>query len=80
MKTMKAYLTRTYGPEARFEEAEIPIPQPASGQILIEVNATSPNPADNMFLRQDLGFNPELPAVLHSDVAGRVFAVGQGVS
>ena len=79
MKTMKAYLTRSYGPEARLEAAEIPVPEPASGQILIEVKATSLNPIDNMFLRQDLGFNPELPAVLHGDVAGVVSAAGQGV-
>ena len=76
---MKAYLTRSYGPEARLEAAEIPVPEPASGQILIEVKATSLNPIDNMFLRQDMGFNPELPAVLHCDVAGVVSAVGQGV-
>ena len=80
MKTMKSYLVRTYGPDTRFEAAEIPVPQPASGQILIEVKATSLNPIDNMLLRQDIGINPELPAVLHSDVAGIVSAVGQGVS
>ena len=77
---MKSYLVRTYGPDTRFEAAEIPVPQPASGQILIEVKATSLNPIDNMLLRQDIGINPELPAVLHSDVAGIVSAVGQGVS
>ncbi len=76
---MKAYLTQTYGPEARFEAAEIPVPVPASGQILIEVIATSLNPVDNMLLRQDLGMNPDLPAVLHGDVAGIVSAIGQGV-
>lgn len=79
METMKAYLTRSYGPESRFEAAEIPVPEPGRGQILIEVKATSLNPIDNMFLRQDIGFNPELPAVLHGDVAGVVSAVGQGV-
>jgi NADPH2:quinone reductase len=76
---MKAFLTRTYGPEARFEAAEISVPQPASGQILIEVKATSLNPIDNMLLRQDLGMNPDLPAVLHGDVAGIVSDIGQGV-
>lgn len=79
MKTMKGFITRSYGPEARFEAADIPVPDPASGQILIEVKATSLNPVDNMFLRQDLGMNPDLPAVLHGDVAGVVSAVGQGV-
>ena len=76
---MKAYLTQSYGPEARFEAAEISVPVPASGQILIEVIATSLNPVDNMLLRQDLGMNPDLPAVLHGDVAGIVSAIGQGV-
>jgi len=76
---MKVYLTQSYGPEARLEAAEISVPEPASGQITIEVKATSLNPIDNMFLRQDMGFNPELPAALHGDVAGVVSAVGQGV-
>ncbi|MGB6409991.1 MAG: zinc-dependent alcohol dehydrogenase family protein [Candidatus Deferrimicrobiaceae bacterium] len=79
MKTMKAFITRSCGPEARFEAADIPVPVPVSGQILIEVKATSLNPVDNVFLRQDIGMNPELPAVLHGDVAGVVSAVGQGV-
>ncbi len=79
MKTMKAFITRSCGPEARFEAADIPVPVPASGQILIEVKATSLNPVDNVFLRQDIGMNPGLPAVLHGDVAGVVSAVGQGV-
>ena len=80
MKMMKAYLTRSYGPKALFEAAEIPIPELTSGQILIEVKATSINPIDNKFLRHDLGINPDLPAVLHGDVAGVVSAIGQEVS
>ncbi len=80
MTTMTAYLTRTYGPDARIEAAEIPVPQATAGQILIEVRASSLNPVDNMLLRQNIGFNPDLPAVLHGDVAGIVSAVGQGVS
>ncbi len=76
---MKAYLPRSHGPKTRFEATEIPVPEPAAGHILIEVKATSLNPVDNMFLRQDIGMNPELPAVLHGDVAGVVSALGEGV-
>ena len=79
MKMMNAYRTQTYGPEARFEPAEIPVPELSSGQILIAVKATSLNPVDNKLLRHELGFNPELPAVLHGDVAGVVSAVGPNV-
>ncbi len=76
---MKAYTTQTYGTGARFELAEIDTPVPGAGEILIKVEATSLNPIDNKLLRHELGFNPELPAVLHGDVAGIVSAVGPGV-
>jgi len=76
---MKAYVTRERSTDARFELAEMPTPEPGAGQIVIAVKATSLNPVDNMFLRQDLGMNPDLPAVLHGDVAGVVSAVGRGV-
>lgn len=76
---MKAYITRKYGIDARFELAGIETPQPGEGEVLIGVKATSINPIDNKLLRHELGFNPELPAVLHGDVAGVVSAVGTGV-
>ncbi len=79
MPTMKAYITNSRGPEACFEIAEVIIPEPGERQILIEVKATSLNPVDNMFLRSDIGMNPELPSILHGDVAGVVSSVGEGV-
>jgi NADPH2:quinone reductase len=79
MPTMKAYITKSRGPEAQIEAAEITVPEAGAGEILIEVKATSLNPVDNMFLRSDVGMNPDLPAVLHGDVAGVVSSVGKGV-
>ena len=79
MKTMKAYVTQTFGAEARFETAEIPIPDAKPRHIIIEVKATSINPIDNKFFRHDIGFNPQLPAVLHGDVAGIVSEIGTEV-
>lgn len=76
---MKAYIAREYGADARLELAEIETTKPREGEILIAVKATSINPIDNKLLRHDLGFNPDLPAVLHGDVAGGVSAVGPGV-
>lgn len=76
---MKAYVTKQYGADGCFELAEIETPEPVEGEILIEVKASSLNPIDNKLLRHELGFNPELPAVLHGDVAGIVSAVGPGV-
>ena len=79
-QTMKAYITRSYGADARFEVTDLPIPEPAEGQIRIAVKATSLNPVDNKLLRMGLDIAPELPAVLHSDVAGLVHQVGAKVT
>ena len=79
MITMQAQVTSSYGAEARFETSQVPSPELEAGHVLIEVKATSLNPIDNKLLRKDLGFNPELPAVLHGDVAGVVSAVGPDV-
>ncbi|MBW2520433.1 MAG: zinc-dependent alcohol dehydrogenase family protein [Deltaproteobacteria bacterium] len=80
MKKMTAYVTRSYGPDAHFEATDVPIPKLAPEQVLIEVKATSLNPIDHKLLRHDIGLNPELPAVLHGDVAGIVSEVGSDVS
>ena len=77
---MKAYQTQTYGSEASFELTEVPVPELSSGHILIEVKATNLNPVDNKLLRNDLGVNPALPAILHGDVAGIVSAIGSDVT
>jgi len=76
---MKAYIARECGPDACLELAEIETPKPREGEILVAVRATSINPVDNKFLRHELGINPDLPAVLHGDVAGVVSAIGPGV-
>ena len=76
---MKAYITQKYGADGRFELAEVDTPEPGAGEILISIKATSINPIDNKLLRHELGFNPELPGILHGDVAGIVSATGPGV-
>jgi NADPH2:quinone reductase len=80
MGMMKAAVAKTAGPDARLEIVELPIPEPQAGQVLIEVKASSLNPVDNVFLRMGIeGMSPELPAVLHGDVAGVISGVGPGV-
>jgi len=76
---MKAWQTSSYGPGAQFKMVEKTIPEPDNGEILIEVKATALNPVDNKMLRNDLGINPELPAVMHGDVSGVVAGVGADV-
>ncbi len=77
---MKAMLLREFGEKARFEETDIPRPEVRPGHVLVRVKATSFNPVDYKIRTLGQPFGPELPAVLHGDVAGVVEAVGEGVT
>ncbi len=77
---MKAMLLHEYGETARFREEDIPRPGTRPGHALIRVKAASFNPVDYKIRTLGPDFGPELPAVLHGDVAGVVEEVGQGVT
>ncbi len=76
---MKAHVVTEYGAPTFFEEASLPTPQPGPGEVLIEVAATSVNPVDTKIRAGGRAMCPDLPAVLHMDVAGTVIALGDGV-
>ena len=77
---MKAQVLRQYGPDARFELTDIPQPKIQPGHLLLEVKATSLNPLDSKLRQLGPPIAPDLPAVLHGDVAGIVKEVGEGVT
>lgn len=75
----QVWITRA-GPPERLVVREAPDPAPAPGDLRIRVEASGVNFADvlaRMGLYPDL---PGLPAVVGYEVAGRVDAVGDGVS
>jgi NADPH:quinone reductase-like Zn-dependent oxidoreductase len=84
---MKAVVFERYGPPEVLELRELPRPVPTRGQVLVEIHAASVNAADRRILRADPFlarlqsglFSPGL-RILGGDVAGRVTAVGDGVS
>ncbi len=78
---MNAMILNTYGPDARFEPAELPTPEVTSGHLRIRIAATSVNTVDTMIraMGPDLPLSPPLPAVLGMDFAGTVEAVGADV-
>ena len=77
---MKAMIIRESGEASVFEVADIPVPQIGSAQVLVRVAATSVNPVDWKIRKFAPPLGPDLPAVLHGDVAGVVDAVGADVS
>ncbi|MBO8164374.1 MAG: zinc-dependent alcohol dehydrogenase family protein [Brevibacillus sp.] len=78
---MKAHVIHSFGDPSVFEPADLPRPRVIPGHVLIRVAATSVNPVDTKIRKGVLaGIAPELPAVLHGDVAGVVEEVGEGVT
>ncbi len=66
------------GPEAlRLEE--VPDPQPGEGQAVVRVEAAGVNFVD-VYFRTGLYRGPALPMILGQEAAGRVAAVGPGVT
>lgn len=76
---MQAQIIRAFGDSSVFESADIVTPELQAGHVLIEVRASSVNPMDYKVRRYAPPIAPELPAVLHADVAGVITAVGEGV-
>jgi NADPH:quinone reductase len=78
-KTMKAAVLETYG--APFRIADIPVPAPGPGEVLVRIAASGVNPLDTKIHAgtAEHASHP-LPAVLGIDLAGTVEAVGAAVT
>ena len=78
---MIVQIINQFGSDIVFQPADLSLPTVSVGQVLIRVEATSVNPLDCK-IRAGIvpGLAPELPAVLHGDVAGVVEKVGAGVT
>jgi NADPH2:quinone reductase len=76
---MKAMIIYQHGEPSVFQLADLPVPDIGPGQVLVRVAATSVNPVDWKVRKFGPPLGPDLPAVLHGDVAGVVEAVGADV-
>jgi NADPH:quinone reductase-like Zn-dependent oxidoreductase len=83
---MKAVVYDRYGGVDRLRLADVPVPTPRAGEVLIEVVATSINLSDWESLHGSPayarfgGLTRPRRRILGSDIAGRVAAVGAGVT
>ena len=84
---MKAFIYERYGPPERLRMAEVDTPAPSADTVLVKVLAASANAADwhmlrgkPLFSRATLGLLRPKHQILGVDIAGRVEAVGSGVT
>ena len=84
---MKAFISEKYGPPEMLRMAEVEKPAAAADEALVKVLAVSVNPADwrsmrakPFFSRATLGLLRPKHRILGVDIAGRVEAVGSGVT
>jgi NADPH:quinone reductase-like Zn-dependent oxidoreductase len=79
---MRAVVYDRYGLPSVLRLAEIPVPVPGTGQVLIKIAATSINLSDWECLRGKPAYGRwgGLRSVLGSDIAGHVHAIGAGVT
>lgn len=76
---VKAVLCKAYGPPANLVIEEIQPPQPAPGQVLIEVKACAVNFPDTLIIQGKYQQKPDLPFSPGCEVAGLVKQLGDGV-
>ena len=83
---MRAVVYDRYGPTDVLRVESMPVPSPMPGQVLLKVSATSVNLSDwecllgNPMYARIGGLRSPARRVLGSDIAGRVEAVGSGVT
>lgn len=76
---MKSASIMSNGDLECLEIVELPIPEPADGEVLVEVKAAALNHLDIWIRKGRPGVNPQFPHTLGSDAAGIVKAVGNRV-
>jgi NADPH2:quinone reductase len=77
---MHAWLCETLDGADALQWRELPTPEPAPGEVRIAVQAASLNFPDLLIVQGKYQFKPALPFVPGAEFAGRVDAVGAGVT
>jgi NADPH:quinone reductase len=80
-ENIKAIVIREFGPPGVMKLEEVPTPEPAPGDVLIEVAAVSVNRTLDCIVRSGKYPRPvKLPHILGVDPTGTVVVVGNGVT
>lgn len=76
---MKAAIMRDYGGPEVLELAELPVPTPGPGEVVVKVLAAGLNRLDHYLREGSVTRDLPLPHILGSDAAAEIAAVGAGV-
>lgn len=76
---MKAVLCKAYGPPESLVIEEIPAPEPATGEVLLDVHASALNFPDVLMIEGKYQSQPPFPFSPGGEVAGTIAAVGENV-
>jgi NADPH2:quinone reductase len=77
---MKAIQCVEWGDPERLRVAELPLPEPAKGEVRVRVAAAGVNFPDALIVQKKYQVQPPLPFVPGTEVAGTIDAVGEGVT
>jgi NADPH:quinone reductase-like Zn-dependent oxidoreductase len=76
-EVMKA--VRQYEAGGKLEIAEVPVPKPGKGEVLVKMAASPMNPSDLSFLNGTYVSKPKYPVIPGIEGSGLVVAAGKGV-
>ncbi len=77
---MKAVLCKAFGPPEDLVLEDIPAPQPAPGEVLVDVHASALNFPDVLMIAGKYQSQPPFPFSPGGELAGTVAALGEGTS
>ena len=77
---MKSMIVHAYGEPEVMKLEEVPVPEPATGQVLVKVGAAGVNPVDTYLRSGNHAHAPALPYTPGKDGAGVVEKIGGGVT
>lgn len=80
MKTMKAWRVHAWGEPEALRLENVPVPEPAAGQVRIRVYAAALNFFDILQIQGKYQIKPPFPFIPGAEISGVVDALGEGVS
>src|SRR4030095_12732907 len=76
---MRALVCEAYGPIESLKIADVPVPEPKAGEVLLRVGAAGVSFAAMLGVQGKHQNKPPLPFVPGNEIAGEVVALGEGV-